>query len=96
VLRSLIGRTAAEVARRRGIAAATVERIVASQWAEDRPIDPQRGITDSGREELSLKKRHRLDVTWLTDRSDPEPAADRGRGVRPGPSGGPEGLGPPR
>ena len=66
MLRSLIGRTAAEVARRRGIAAATVERIVASQWAEDRPIDPQRGITDSGREELSLKKRHRLDVTLLT------------------------------
>jgi hypothetical protein len=71
VLRSLIGRTAAEVARRRGIAAATGERIVADQWAADRPLDPPRGITDRGREELSLKQRPRLDVTWLTDRSDP-------------------------
>ena len=70
-LRALIGRTAADVARRRGIAAATVERIVADPLAEQRPIDPPRVITDIGREELSLKKRHRLDVTWLTDRRDP-------------------------
>ncbi len=71
VLRSLIGSTAEEVARRLGISAVTVERIVENQLAEDRRIDPQRVITDIGLDELSLKKRHRLYVTLLTDLSDP-------------------------
>jgi transposase len=71
VLRSLIGSTAEDVARRLGISAETVERIVESQLAEDRRIDPQRVITDIGLDELSLKKRHRLYVTLLTDLSDP-------------------------
>jgi transposase len=72
VLRSLIGSTAEEVARRLGISAETVERIVESQLAEGRQIDPERVITDIGLDELSLKKRHRLYVTLLTDLSDPE------------------------
>jgi hypothetical protein len=59
------------VARRLEISAETVEHLVASPWAEDRRIDPQRVITDLGLEELSLKKRHRLSVTLLTDLSDP-------------------------
>ena len=71
VLRSLIGSTTEDVARRLGIWAETVERIVEYQLAEERQIDPQRVITDIGLDELSLKKRHRLYVTLLTDLSDP-------------------------
>ena len=71
VLRSLIGSTAEDVARRLGISAETVERIVEYQLAEERQIDPQRVITDIGLDELSLKKRHRLYVTLMTDLSDP-------------------------
>jgi transposase len=71
VLRSLIGSTAEDVARRLGISAETVEHIVAHQLAEDRVIDPERVITDIGLDELSLKKRHKLYVTLLTDLSDP-------------------------
>ena len=48
VLRSLIGSTAEEVARRLGISAETVDRIVENQLTEDRQIDPQRVITDIG------------------------------------------------
>jgi transposase len=72
VLRSLIGSTAEDVARRLGISAETVERIVEYQLAERRRIDPTRVITDIGLDELSLKKRHRLYVTLMTDLSDPE------------------------
>ena len=71
VLRSLIGSTAEDVARRLGISAETVERIVEYQLAEDRRVGPHRAITDVGLDELSLKKRHRLYVTLLTDLSDP-------------------------
>jgi transposase len=71
VIRSLIGSTAEEVARRLGISAETVERIIENQLAEERQIDPQRVITDIGLDELSLKKRHRLSVTLMTDLSDP-------------------------
>ena len=50
---------------------------------EDRQIDPQRVITDIGLDELSLKKRHRLYVTLMTDLSDPTRpqilAVERGR-----------------
>ena len=85
VLRAPIGSTAEDVARRRGISAETVEQIVANQVAEDRRIDPQRVITDIGLDELSLKKRHRLYVTLLTDLSDPARpqivAVARGKGT---------------
>ena len=43
VLRSLIGSTAEDVARRLGISAETVERIVEYQLAEERQIDPAAG-----------------------------------------------------
>src|SRR5208337_4258330 len=83
VLRSLIGSTAEEVARRLGISAETVDRIVENQLTEDRQIDPQRVVTDIGLDELSLKKRHRLYVTLMTDLSDPTRpqilAVERGR-----------------
>ena len=72
VLQSLIGSTAEEVARRLGISAETVERIVTNQLDDEASIDPQRPITDVGLDEISLKKRHKLYVTILTDLSDPE------------------------
>ena len=71
-----------------------MERIVENQLAEDRQIDPNRVITDIGLDELSLKKRHRLYVTLMTDLSDPARpqilAVERGRGH----DGGPEMPGP--
>ena len=68
---------AEDVARRLGISAETVEQIVEYQLAEERRIDPSRVITDVGLDgRLSLKKRHRLYVTLLTDLSDPAPAAE--------------------
>jgi transposase len=74
VLRSLIGSTEEDVARRLGIAAETVGRIVRNQLADAkaRQVDPARVVTDVGIDELSLKKRHKLYVTILTDLSDPD------------------------
>jgi transposase len=74
VLRALIGSTEEEVARRLGISAETVGRIVRNQLADAKAkqVDPQRLILDVGIDELSLKKRHRLYVTILTDLTDPE------------------------
>jgi transposase len=74
VLRALIGSNEEEVARRLGISAETVGRNVRNQLndAQAKQIDPQRVVTDVGIDELSLKKRHRLYVTILTDLTDPE------------------------
>jgi transposase len=74
VLRSLIGSTEEEVARRLGVSAETVGLVVRNQLADARAkqVDPQRVITDVGIDELSLKKRHRLYVTILTDLTDPD------------------------
>jgi transposase len=74
VLRLLIGSTEEEVARRLGIAAETVGFIVRNQLhdAKAKQVDPLRVITDVGIDELSLKKRHKLYVTLLTDLTDPE------------------------
>lgn len=74
VLQMLIGSNEAEVARRLGISAETVRFIVKNQLADDQvmTIDPKRVITDLGMDEISLKKRHKLYVTILTDLSDPQ------------------------
>jgi transposase len=72
VLRMLIGSNDEEVARRLGISAETVVRIVETQLKDAKPIDPARTISDVGLDELSLKKRHKLYATLLTDLSDPE------------------------
>ena len=74
VLRLLIGSTEEEVARRLGISAEMVALIVRHQLADarGREIDPRRVITDVGIDELSLKKRHKLYATILTDLSNPE------------------------
>lgn len=74
VLRMMIGSNEEEVARRVGISAETVRRIVLNQLADtkDKEIDPNRKITDIGLDEISLKKRHKLYVTLMTDLSDPQ------------------------
>jgi len=74
VLRSLIGSNEEEVARRLGISAETVGLIVRNQLADAGAlqVDPARVVTDVGIDELSLKKRHKLYVTILTDLTDPE------------------------
>src|SRR5207248_8792935 len=73
VLRSLIGSNEEEVARRLGISAETVGLIVRNQLADTqaKAIDPQRVVQDVGIDELSLKKRHKLYVTILTDLTNP-------------------------
>jgi transposase len=74
VLRLLIGSNEEEVARRLGISAETVALIVRNQLADAKAkqIDPQRVITDVGIDELSLKKRHKLYATILTDLTNPD------------------------
>jgi transposase len=71
VVRLLIGSTETEVARRLGISAETVARIVQYQISAAKTIAADRVITDIGMDELSLKKRHRLYATLMTDLSDP-------------------------
>lgn len=72
VLQLLIGSTEEEVARRLGVSAEMVETIVRRCLADEKQIAPERVITDVGMDEISLKKRHKLYVTILTDLSDPE------------------------
>jgi transposase len=74
VLRLLIGSTEEEVARRLGISAEMVALIVRHQLADAqaKQVDPARVITDVGIDELSLKKRHKLYSTILTDLTNPE------------------------
>jgi transposase len=72
VVRSLIGSTEEDVARRFGVSAETVALIVRNQLGEASAVDPQRKITDVGLDEISLKKRHKQYVTILTDLSNPE------------------------
>ena len=72
VVRLMIGSNEEEVARRLGISAETVARIVKQQVGPAKAVDPQRVITDVGMDEISLKKRHKLYVTILTDLTRPE------------------------
>jgi transposase len=74
VLRLLIGSNEEEVARRLGISAEMVGLIARNQLADAKAkaIDPLRVVTDVGIDELSLKKRHKLYATILTDLTDPE------------------------
>jgi transposase len=72
VLRMLIGSNEEEVAARLGISAETVELIVENQLKDDKRIDPARVIKHVGMDEISLKKRHKLYVTVMTDLTDAE------------------------
>jgi transposase len=71
VVRLLIGSTEEEVARRLGISAETVARIVQYQISAAKMIAADRVVTDIGMDELSLKKRHKLYATLMTDLTDP-------------------------
>ena len=71
VLRLLIGSTEEEVARRLGISAEMVATIAKHQLEGEQHVDPDRVITDVGIDEISLKKRHKLYATILTDLTDP-------------------------
>jgi transposase len=82
VVRQLICSSEEEVARRVGISAETVHRIVQKQLQDAKTIDPQRTIRDVGMDEISLKKRHKLYATVLTDLTDP--ARPRVLAVKPG------------
>ncbi len=74
VLRLLIGSNEEEVARRLGSSAEMVALVVRHQLADAqaKQIDPRRPIRDVGIDELSLKKRHQLSATILTDLTNPE------------------------
>jgi transposase len=73
VLACLVGSTEEDVAQRLGLAAETVALIVANQVADQRAkqVDPGRVIHRLGLDEISLKKRHKLYATILTDLTDP-------------------------
>ncbi len=49
-----------------------MELIVENQLKDDKRIDPARVIKHVGMDEISLKKRHKLYVTVMTDLTDPE------------------------
>jgi hypothetical protein len=72
VPRMLIGSNEEEVAGRLGISAETVALIVENQLKDDKQIDPERVIAHMGFDEISLKKRHKLYVTLMTDLTHPE------------------------
>ena len=72
VVRMLIGSTEEEVARRLGISAEMVRQIVNHQLKDEQHVDPNRQVTDIGLDEISLKKRHKLYVTILTDLTNPQ------------------------
>ena len=72
VLEQLVGSSVEEVARRLSISAETVEYILEHHMLAEREIPPERLITSLGFDELSLKKRHKLYATIMTDLSDPE------------------------
>jgi transposase len=71
VLEQLVGASVEEVARRLGVSAEMIEDILEYQLAAEREIPPERIITSLGFDELSLKKRHKLYVTVMSDLSDP-------------------------
>jgi transposase len=73
VLAALIGSNEEEVAQRLGISAETVALIVENQLADSqaKQVDPARVIHSVGLDEISLRKRHKLYATILTDLTDP-------------------------
>jgi transposase len=82
VLEQLVGTSVEDVARRVSLSAETVEYILEHQLLAERQISPERKITSLGFDELSLKKRHKLYATIMTDLSDEHPrvlAVVRGR-----------------
>jgi len=70
VLEQLVGASVEDVARRLSISAETVEYILEHQLENQREIPPDRVVTSIGMDELSLKKRHKLYVTIMSNLSD--------------------------
>jgi transposase len=71
-LQSLIGSSVEDVARRLCVSAEMVEGILEHQLEPDREIPATDQITSLGFDELSLKKRHKLYVTVMSDLTDPK------------------------
>lgn len=72
VMESLVGSSVEDVARRLGISAEMVENILEHHLESQRAIPAAAKIKSLGFDELSLKKRHKLYVTVMSDLSDPE------------------------
>lgn len=72
VMESLVGSSVEDVAQRLGISAEMVEQILQRQLEGQLLIPPDARITSLGFDELSLKKRHKLYVTVMSDLSDLE------------------------
>jgi transposase len=72
VLESLVGSSVEDVARRLSVSAEMVEAILEHQLEQDREIPAAAKIASLGMDELSLKKRHKLYVTVMSDLTDPE------------------------
>ena len=72
VLELLVGLSVEEVARRLGCSAEMVEAILEHRLTDERTIPSEAVITSIGLDELSLKKRHKLYVTIMTDLSSEE------------------------
>jgi len=72
VMESLLGSSVQDVARRLSISAETVEYILKQHLEHQQAIPVTARITSLGFDELSLKKRHKLYVTVMSDLSDPK------------------------
>lgn len=72
VLESLVGSSVEDVARRLSASAEMVESIVERQLENEREIAATDRITSIGMDELSLKKRHKMYVTVMSDLTDPK------------------------
>lgn len=72
VLESLVGSSVEDVARRLSVSAEMVEGILEHQLTNEREVPATDRITSIGMDELSLKKRHKLYVTVMSDLTDPK------------------------
>lgn len=70
VLQHLVGSSVEDVARRLAVSAEMVEQILEMRLTSQPSIPPDLAVTSLGFDELSLKKRHKLYVTVMSDLSD--------------------------
>ena len=59
------------MARWLGISTEMVRQIMDHRMKDERRIDPDRGLTDVGMDEISLRKHHQLYATILTNLTNP-------------------------
>jgi transposase len=71
-LEQVVESSVEEVARRLGVSAEMIEDILEHQLSGEREIGAERVVTSLGFDELSLKKRHKLYATVMSDLSDAE------------------------